>query len=50
MKHGIVFASVAILATGLLAPSLEAQGRQCSGNGDVVGSFGVLGSRSGFLY
>jgi hypothetical protein len=49
MKHGIVFASVAILATGLLAPSLEAQGRQCSGNGDVLGSFGVLGSRSDFF-
>jgi len=49
MKHGIVFASVAILATGLLAPSLDAQGRQCSGNGDVVGSFGVLASRSDFF-
>ena len=49
MKHGIVFASVAILATGLLAPSLEAQGRLCSGNGDVVGPFGVLASRSDFF-
>src|SRR5260370_32831365 len=49
MKHGIVFASVAILATGLLARSLEAQGRLCSGNGDVVGSFGVLASRSDFF-
>src|SRR5260370_5990690 len=49
MRHGIVFASVATLATGLLAPSLEAQGRQCSGNGDVLGSFGVLASRSGFF-
>src|SRR5450756_157834 len=50
MKQGIGFGTVAgVLLAGsvLLAPALQA--RQCSGNGDVVGSYGFTGSRSGFF-
>jgi hypothetical protein len=50
MKQGIGFGTMAgVLLAGsvLLAPALQA--RQCSGNGDVVGSYGFTGSRSGFF-
>jgi hypothetical protein len=48
MKQGTLFATIAGLVAGtvFLAPGLQA--RQCSGNGDVVGSFGFTGSRTGF--
>jgi hypothetical protein len=47
MKQGIGFGTAAItLLAGLLTPALQA--RQCSGNGDIVGSFGFTASRSGF--
>jgi hypothetical protein len=49
MKQGIGFgtaAGVLLACSVLLAPTLQA--RQCSGNGDVVGSYGFTGSRSGF--
>jgi len=36
-----------LLGTVLLAPVLQA--RVCSGNGDVIGSYGFVGSRSGFF-
>src|SRR5258708_32332946 len=35
-----------LMATVCLTPALQA--RQCSGNGDIVGSFGYTASRSGF--
>jgi len=40
-------ATVLMAASVLLAPALQA--RQCSGNGDVVGSYGFTASRSGFF-
>jgi hypothetical protein len=43
--RGFVTAGV-LIGTIFLAPGLQA--RQCSGNGDVVGSFGFSGSRDGF--
>jgi hypothetical protein len=47
MKKRIGFGTAVFLAgSALLAPTLQA--RQCSGNGDVVGSYGFTGSRSGF--
>jgi hypothetical protein len=47
MKKRIGFGAALLLAgSALLVPALEA--RQCSGNGDVVGSYGFTGSRSGF--
>jgi hypothetical protein len=49
MKHGIGFTTVAVVfGAVIIAPALNAQGRQCSGNGDVIGSFGFSASRSGF--
>src|SRR5262245_49637619 len=48
MRNRIHFTPVAAVLLGavLLAPILEA--RTCSGNGDVLGSYGFIGSRSGF--
>jgi hypothetical protein len=49
MKYSIGMGTAATMwmaASVLFAPALQA--RQCSGNGDVVGSFGYTASRSGF--
>jgi hypothetical protein len=49
MKHRIglgTAATVMIANSVLLVPALQA--RQCSGNGDIVGSFGYTASRSGY--
>src|SRR2546423_13167440 len=50
MKNGIRFSTVIgfFLGAAVLAPSLSAQGRQCSGNGDIIGAYGFAGSRAGF--
>jgi len=49
MKKGTHFTTVIAVLMGmvLLAPMLQA--RTCSGNGDVIGSYGFVGSRSGFF-
>src|SRR6266446_5360985 len=49
MKNGTHFTTVATVLFGmvLLAPILQA--RTCSGNGDILGSYGFIGSRSGFF-
>ena len=49
MKYRIGLGTAATMlmaASVLLAPALQA--RQCSGTGDVVGSYGYTASRSGF--
>lgn len=49
MKHGTIFASMAtvLLGTVLVVPNLEA--RVCSGTGDVLGSYGFIGTRDSFF-
>src|SRR5262249_3865174 len=49
MKQGTHFTTVlaVLLGAALLAPMLEA--RTCSGNGDVIGSYGFIGSRNGYF-
>jgi hypothetical protein len=48
MKHGkyFAFAVAALIGAPFLLPNLEA--RTCSGNGDLVGSYGFSSSRSGY--
>ena len=48
MTQGTFLTTIAglVVGTAFLAPALQA--RQCSGNGDVVGSFGFTGSRDAF--
>jgi hypothetical protein len=45
-RIGLGTAAGVLMATVCLTPALQA--RQCSGNGDIVGSFGYTASRSGF--
>src|SRR3954469_2310676 len=48
MKQAKTTAIVAVLTgTVFLAPVLEA--RTCSGTGDVIGAYAVLGSRAGYF-
>jgi hypothetical protein len=47
MTRGTATLAGILLGMVFLAPALEA--RQCSGNGDVIGSFGFTASRSGFF-
>ena len=45
----IRFTSVTTLLLGAIISAPVLQARQCTGNGDVIGSFGFSASRSGFF-
>jgi len=49
LKQGMPFATIAaaLVVLSLVTPVVQA--RTCSGNGDVIGSYGFTGSRSGFF-
>lgn len=49
MKLGTPFATISAALVGLSLVTPVVQARTCSGNGDVVGSYGFTGSRSGFF-
>jgi hypothetical protein len=49
MKQWITFTSMAAALIGTASMTPVVQARTCSGNGDVVGSYGFVGSRAGYF-